>query len=213
MRRRMRPFKNLETGRAIRVTIIVYFITGPILLFFTLMAYWGVGTAATGVTGMIFTALKNHAPISLGMVCLAGAGLILLLNWKCSHCRSGPGKRISTALEKMSHGDLGWKITLRRGDELAGVADSVTRASESLADRISKMQMQTRQLTEVENYLIDLLDTGGTDPYTLKALRKLKICTSRLNANMQDFQVSAIAAAGSKNMEEPEQSPRELQKT
>jgi len=35
-------------------------------------------------------------------------------------------------MEKMSRGDLGWKITLRRGNELAEIADSVTRASESL---------------------------------------------------------------------------------
>lgn len=211
MRRRMRPFKNLETGRALRVTTIVYFVSSFILFLATTMAYWGVGNGSTGIIGSFFAAMNTHAPLFLGITYLIGAGLVLLLNWKCSHCRSGPGKRITTALEKMSKGDLGWKITLRRGDELAGVADSVTRASESLADRISKMQIQTRQLTEVENYLIDTLDANGANPYTMKALRKLKICTSRLDSNMQDFQVSAIATMGTQNSAEPERPPRELQ--
>jgi methyl-accepting chemotaxis protein len=168
---------------------------------------------STGETsGSFGAAVLNHAPLFLGMAYLIGLGLISWLTWKCNYGRPGAGRRITTALQKMSQGDLGWKITLRRGDELADVADSVTQASASLADRIVKLQMQTRQLTEIENYLIDSVDTHHIDPYTLKALRKLKICTSRLNADMEDFQISAIATDSSDSGASQSEMAAELQK-
>lgn len=140
-----------------------------------------------------FASLLTYAPIILALFLILGAGLICLLIRNCRLCRMGPGKRIATALEKMSKGDLGWKITLRRGDGLAEVASSVSQASESLADRVNKISIQVRQLTEIENFLIDSLETEQIyNPYTMKALRKLKICTSRLNANIDEFHLSSM---------------------
>lgn len=108
----------------------------------------------------------------------------------------GPGKRIATALQKMSKGDLGWKITLRRGDGMAEVAASVTHASESLADRINKIAVQVRHLAEIENFLIDTLEMEQIyNPYTVKALRKLKICTNRLNSSINDFHISSMVTS------------------
>jgi methyl-accepting chemotaxis protein len=190
----MWPFKNLESGRALKVTATAYLTTSTALLCFTTILYFSIDTSTAGPSSF-FATMLTHAPLFLGAAQLIGLGIIILLAWKCNRCRSGQGKRISTALNKMSKGDLGWKITLRRGDELADMAESVSRASQSLADRIGKLQIQTRQLTEIENYLIDSMDTErNVNPYTLKALRKLKICTSRLNSNMEDFQVSAVSA-------------------
>jgi len=189
------PFNNLESGRVLRNGALIYLAVSPVLLSLALIAYFSFDRPTANVAGSFWAAMHEHAPLFLGLSCLLGMVLIGLLTWKCRYCRSGAGRRITTALEKMSRGDLGWKITLRRGDELAGMADSISRASESLADRIGKLQLQARQLTEIENYLIDSVDAAHIgNPYTLKALRKLKICTSRLNANIDDFHLSTVSS-------------------
>lgn len=209
----MWPFKNLESGRSLKATVATYLAVSLILLTFTTIAYFAGDIPKADTSGSFFAAVHEHAPLFLGAALLVGLGLIALMVWKCSLCRSGPGRRITTALQKMSKGDLGWKITLRRGDELADVAESVTRASESLADRISKLQLQTKQLTEIENYLIDSIESDGiTNPYTMKALRKLKICTNRLNSSMEDFQVSAITTTTSIGGPEKTEPARRLEK-
>ena len=98
-------------------------------------------------------------------------------------------------MEKMGQGDLGWKIVLRRSDEMADVAQSISSASQSLAERIGRIKTRTRELTEVEDFLLDSI--GSERPinnYTMNALRQLKICTSRLSADIDGFQLSSIAA-------------------
>lgn len=213
MRRRMWPFNNLESGRALRISTLIYLAVSPVLLCLALIAYFSFDRPTPDIMGSFWAAVHEHAPLFLGLSYLLGMGLIGLLTWKCRYCRSGPGRRITTALEKMGRGDLGWKITLRRGDELADMADSVTRASESLADRINKLQLQARQLTEIENYLIDSVDTDRiSNPYTLKALRKLKICTSRLNANIDDFHVSTVSSITPVSVLQSEKPAEELEK-
>jgi methyl-accepting chemotaxis protein len=213
MHRRKRAFKNLESGRILRIASIVYLSLSPILLSFTTIAYLNTERVAPEVSNSIFAFAISHMPLIIGVAYLAGLGLVVTLNWKCQRCRLGPGLRITTALKKMSRGDLGWRITLRRGDELADVAASVSRASESLADRIGKLQIQARQLTEVENYLIDSMGADRiSNPYTIKALRKLKICTSRLNSSIEDFQISAIPADNTGSRLKPFQTARQMEK-
>lgn len=212
MQRRTWPIKSLESGRTLKVAATAYLAVSAALLCFTLFLYFFIEISYPGPSSIFAAALK-HAPLFLSLSQLFGLGIIVLLAWKCKRCRLGQGKRIATALSKMSKGDLGWKITLRRGDELADMAESVSRASQSLADRIGKLQIQTRQLTEIENYLIDSMDTErNINPYTLKALRKLKICTSRLNSNMEEFQVSAVTATTTDQTMPENETVEELQK-
>jgi methyl-accepting chemotaxis protein len=209
----MWPFKNLESGRALRITAIAYLAASLALLSFTTILYFSIDISIPTSSSAFYAAVLSHAPLFLGSALLIGLGLVVLLTWKCNHCRSGPVRRISTALDKMSKGDLGWKITLRRGDELADVADSVTQASQLLANRINKLQSQTRQLTEIENYLIDSMEADRiTNPYTLKALRKLKICTHRLSSDMDDFQISAIASMPPNGLPQQDKPVEELEK-
>jgi len=191
MLRRMRALKNLEAPGKIRIIALIFQIVSLTLILITAAAFWLV--AESQIPDTFWSRLLDYAPLYLGIMLLGSLALIAVLAWKCRQCRSRAGGRIVTALTKMSQGDLGWKLTLHRGEELAGVADSASKASACLADRINKLRLQTRQLTEVENYLIDSLEAEQiTNPYTLKALRKLKICTSRLSSRMEEFHISTL---------------------
>ncbi len=201
-KRRKWVIRRLKSGPAIKIAVIVYISLASVLVVVTLALFF-TADPSSSFAKLILSSL----PPALSALLVIGVGLIGLLMRKCHHCQLGPGKRITTALEKMSKGDLGWKITLRRSDGLSEVAASITKASESLADRIGRLQIQARQLIEVENFLIDSMETERIyNPYTLKALRKLKICTSRLSANIEDFQVST-AVGGNRitiSRQEPE---------
>lgn len=189
--RRSTLHENLESGPQVRIGILTYLVFSVI----TAGAFgwaWFQGDQMRGMNPPTWTdLLAASLPFVLAGLNLLGAGLLLLLLRKCRCCRSGPGRRISAAMEKMGNGDLGWKIILRKGDELAPVADSVTNASRILADRIGKIQSEARELTALEEYLQDSIEGDHSfNPHTLKALRKLKICTTRLKTQVEDFQIS-----------------------
>jgi methyl-accepting chemotaxis protein len=125
---------------------------------------------------------------ALNSLCTA---LLIVLRRKCQSCQQQAGKQIVTALDKMSKGDLDWKLTLHRNTELAEVADSVNKAQELLTQRISSLQLKTREISEVEDFLFDSIQCDKSfRPHTLKALRKLKICLSRLKLDVDDFELS-----------------------
>jgi len=200
--------RRLGSGPAIKIAVIVYASLASILIAATMFQF-----IATALSSHSNNPTLNYLAPVLACMLSVGTGMTILIMRKCRHCQSGPGKRITTALEKMGKGDLGWKITLRRHDNLSEVAMSVTRASESLADRIGKLQIQARQLIEVENFLIDSMEMERIyNPYTMKALRKLKICTNRLNANIEDFQVSASVPGNRITISRPEPEPVEAGK-
>lgn len=188
---------NLESGPHIRIGALIHL---PLSLLTTLATVWlwlhGDGRMESNPNSIAQFITVNW-PLVLAGMNLFGAGLLILLLRKCRYCQSGPARRISAAMEKMSKGDLGWKIILRKGDELAPVADSVTNASRSLADRIGRLQSDTRELSALEEFLQDSIEGDRTfNPHTLKALRKLKICTTRLKTGVEDFQLSMTQSRG-----------------
>lgn len=190
--RQLRHAENLGSGRTFRIIAVTYLAVSSLVLLMILAIFIGIFRLTEDDTGQSAVRMPAWAIPATWVTQLVGVVVVSALLRQCAGCRQGPAKRITTAMEKMGKGDLGWKITLRRGDELAEIADSVTRASESLAERIGRLQTQTRQLTEVENYLIDSIEADRVgNPNTLKTLRRLKICTHRLCSDMEDFQVSA----------------------
>jgi methyl-accepting chemotaxis protein len=191
--RRIRPFANLESGQALKAGVVIYLSISVVSLVAAATIYLNLTMISDQNSNSLFISVLEFLPPALWILHLPGLGIIFLLARKCHHCRLGAGKRISSALDKLGRGDLGWRITLRRGDELADLADYVTRASQSLADRIGKIQAQTRELAEVEDYLLETLEGDSAfKPYTIKALRKLKITINRLKSDVEDFQVSSL---------------------
>lgn len=192
--RRTRLIDSIEMGPPLRATAAAYLIASTICLAAATFIFFLQDSFVRAGSSSLFLLLTAACCALLWLLTLGGAVLVVMLLRRCHICRSGPGRRISTAMEKMSKGDLGWKITLRRSDELADVADSVSRASQLLADRIAKLQAQTRELSEVGDYLDDSLESNrAANPNMLKALRKLKICTNRLQSDIDDFHVSAMS--------------------
>jgi len=194
---RNRLMGSLESPGAIKTIALIYISATFALIAVTVVVYFAADVAFIDNDDTPLGRWLFHAPLVLSLAAIPGVALVFLLIRKCRRCQTDAGKRIAGALEKMGRGELGWKITLRRNEELVDVAESLTRASESLADRIGKLQIQARQLTEVESFLIDSIEADRlNNQYTLKALRKLKICTSRLNADMDDFHVSTVVPTG-----------------
>ena len=189
--RRMRPFAVVDSGQWLKTGSIVYISVSILLLIISAVFFLNADTTSPNQSGSFFSFIAAALPIALWSVCLMGPILLFLTMGKCLGCILGPGKRLTSAMEKMSRGDLGWRLTLRRGDEMSEVAESVSRASQSLAERIGKMQSEIKGIKEVEEYLIDSISgSRNSNPYFIKALRKLKISTSRLNADINEFQLS-----------------------
>lgn len=189
--RQWRSKITFDIGKWLKPISLTYLAIALMFILITPFIYLNQNNSSLNKSGSFFDLAAGIYPIAAGIILLAGSILLILTIRKCTHCVLGPGKRLSTAINKMSKGDFGWKLTLRRGDELAEVADSVTQASQSLADRIGKLQSGMKGLTEIEEYLIDSVgSTQDLNPYVIKALRKMKICTSRLNADLDEFQIS-----------------------
>lgn len=189
--RRMRPSRVMETATLLRHGSFVYLAVSFLILTVTAIVYLTIDFAGRTHSGSFFDYLRDALPFLIWGLHLVGLGLLFLALRKCRACLLGPGKQLTEAMQKMSKGDLGWKLTLRRNDELADVADSVSNASRSLAERIGKIQSQVKGLAEVEGYLLDSFDTTrDINPYFIKALRKMSICTNRLHADIDEFQIS-----------------------
>ncbi|MEZ5360059.1 MAG: hypothetical protein R3F48_14680 [Candidatus Zixiibacteriota bacterium] len=190
--RRKRPFAEMETRQWLKAGSIVYISLSLVILVFSAILYLYTDNSRPTQPGTFFSIVNSTLPAILWIGYLAGLGFLIMTMRKCVGCILGPGKRLTSAMEKLGRGDVGWKLTLRRGDEMADVAESVSKASRALADRISKMQSEVKGIMEVEDYLIDSIAiTHGSNPFLLKALRKLKISTTRLKTDINDFQVSA----------------------
>lgn len=180
-----------QSGRFKRACA-AYLISSAMLLILSAGAYLVSRFSSLTSSGFFFNWVLPYLTVCLWAFLTAGTIILFILRKKCRECLAGPGERITSAMKKMSHGDLGWKLILRRGDELAEVADSVSDASRSLAHRIGLMQSQVKGIAEIENYLIDTIGADRLiNPGVVTALRQLKINTSRLQANLHDFQISS----------------------
>ncbi|MEE9441635.1 MAG: hypothetical protein V3V99_03105 [candidate division Zixibacteria bacterium] len=189
--RRMRSKIIFNIGKWLKPISLTYLVIALMFIFITPFLYLNRNIVSLNKSGSFFDLAAGIFPVIAGIIVLVGSILLILTIRKCTHCIMGPGKRLSTAIDKMSKGDFGWKLTLRRGDELAEVADSITQASQSLAGRIGKLQSEMKGLTEIEDYLLDSIgSTQDINPYFIKALRRLKICTNRLNADLNEFHIS-----------------------
>ncbi|MFH1700159.1 MAG: hypothetical protein ABIE07_06190 [Candidatus Zixiibacteriota bacterium] len=189
--RRMRSKITFDISKWLKPISLTYLAIAMIFILITPFIYLNQSDSGLNKSGSFFDFAASIIPAIAGIIILFGSILLFLTIRKCTHCIMGPGKQLSTAIDKISKGDFGWKLTLRRGTELADVADSVTQASQSLADRIGKLQSQMKGLNEIEEFLIDSIgSTQDINPYFVKALRTLKICTNRLNADISEFQIS-----------------------
>ena len=189
--RRLKLPDSLQSGPHIKISALIYLPVALLTAFASAGIWFQTDGVIDGEPETLAEIIVVNLPLMLAGMNLFGLGLMVLLLRKCRYCQSGPARRIAAAMEKLSKGDVGWKITLRKGDELAPVADSVSNASRSLADRIVRLQSNTRELSDLEEYVQDSIESDqGYNRQTLQALRRLRICTTRLKTEVEDFQVS-----------------------
>ncbi len=86
--------------------------------------------------GQFDVELESLLPLFLTVVgFLFAAGLFLVVNaMKISHQVAGPMYRISQSLRRMRHGDLNFKVGLRKGDHLDEIAEELNLLLDALND-------------------------------------------------------------------------------
>jgi methyl-accepting chemotaxis protein len=144
----------------------------------------------------VFTLTPVLALVMLSASILAGIALFAWLALDNATRIVGPCDRLGAALGKLANGDLGWTLSVRHGDALFGLADNANKASTNLAGRINRLRVTSQSLNAIEDHLIEeITGAGYCDRQTIKRLRMLKIHTSRLNAELGEFQVSQLPTA------------------
>ena len=143
------------------------------------------------ITGGIFllaTAIHIEFLTALGLAIAAGLGImvypVLIIARRFNRLRDDINQRI----RKIGEGRLDEPLEISREEMFVDIADSVNVASEKLSDRLQSIIRNTNRLSQVEEELSSLFrPRNASDKYTRDLVCRLKICTSRLKNDLDDF--------------------------
>ena len=82
--------------------------------------------------------------VTLGLISLASVGITLVI----SHKIAGPLFRIEEDLKIIEQGNLTKKISFRKKDQLAALADSINKTTTSLHEKVADIQTDVEHLLE-----------------------------------------------------------------
>ncbi|MDD5136926.1 MAG: methyl-accepting chemotaxis protein [Candidatus Omnitrophica bacterium] len=118
-------------------------------IYYTTMILFGEKLANVYPQGQLIAIVRTvNMRILISMLVISP--LIGFLGIYLSHKIAGPIYRIEKFLSSMASGDLSARITLRRGDEMVSLADSINKLTESLS------QMVTTEKAHIEHVLAQL---------------------------------------------------------
>lgn len=140
------------------VILLLMFLTAGFCsyaIYYTTMISFGEKLSNVYPQGQLVS-IVNSVNFRILVSILVVSPLVGFLAIYLSHKIAGPIYRIEKSIGNMAAGDLSMHITLRRGDEMVTLADSVNRLTDSLALSI------TTEKSHMENALKDL--------YTLREL-------------------------------------------
>ncbi len=148
-------------------------------------------TAALIVTGGIFLlATAVHLDIMTAFIVAASTGLgamvypIIIIARRFTCLREDINRKI----RMIGEGRLDKPLEISREGMFVDIADSVNVANEKLTDRLQSIIQNTNRLSQVEEELSSLFrPRNASDKYTRDLVCKLKICTSRLKNDLEDF--------------------------
>ncbi|MDD5428130.1 MAG: methyl-accepting chemotaxis protein [Candidatus Omnitrophica bacterium] len=129
-----RKFQLKYTG----VILLLMFITAGFcayIVYYTTMVLFGEKLANVYPQGHL-VAMVKLVNFRILAAMLVVSPLIGFLAIYLSHKIAGPIFRIERVLADMAKGDLSIRITLRRGDEMVSLADSVNRLTDAMASSI-----------------------------------------------------------------------------
>ncbi|PKK84113.1 MAG: hypothetical protein CVT49_04775 [candidate division Zixibacteria bacterium HGW-Zixibacteria-1] len=148
-------------------------------------------SAALTLTGGIFLIASslNLQPLTALVVALASAlGLLIYPIMLMTREYSRPRESIRRKIEKLGQGRLDQPLVLDDQEIFVGLAESVNVASEKLSDKLQSIIRNTNRLSQVEDELSSLFrPRNAADEYTRDLVCRLKICTSRLKNDLNDF--------------------------
>lgn len=88
----------------------------------------------------------------------------------------------------LGEGRLDEPLNLDREELFVDIAESVNMAGEQLSDKLQSIVRNTNRLSQVEEELSSLFrPRNAADKYTRDLVCRLKICTSRLKNDLNDF--------------------------
>ena len=140
------------------VILLLMFITAGFCsyaIYYTTMILFGEKLANVYPQGQLISIVRT-VNVRILVSVMVISPLVGFLGVWLSHKIAGPIYRMERFLGTMASGDFSGRITLRRGDEMVSLADSINRLSASLSQRV------TAEKALMENVLKDL--------YTLREL-------------------------------------------
>jgi len=99
-----------------------------------------------------------------------------------------PGDDLKRSIKMLGEGRLDEPLNLDREELFVDIAESVNMAGEQLSDKLQSIVRNTNRLSQVEEELSSLFrPRNAADKYTRDLVCRLKICTSRLKNDLNDF--------------------------
>lgn len=142
-------------------------------IYYTTMILFGEKLASVYPQGQLVSIVNTvNFRIFLSMVLVSP--LVGALGIYLSHKIAGPIYRIEKFLATMVTGDLTARITLRKGDELVSLADSINRLVDSLGLSLAagKTHMESA-LNELNSLRNEISSLSGKHPELVKVLNRL----------------------------------------
>ena len=148
-------------------------------------------TTALIITGGIFllaTALNIEPLPALLISIFSGLALMIYPVKIIARNFSRPRKDIMKCIEQLGEGRPAEPLNIEQEEIFVDIAESVNMAGEKLSDKLQSIIRNTNRLSQVEEELSSLFrPRNATDKYTRDLVCRLKICTSRLKNDLDDF--------------------------
>ena len=158
------------------IIILLMFLTAgfcSFAIYYTTMISFGEKLANVYPQGQLVS-IVNSVNLRILVSIIVISPLVGFLGIYLSHKIAGPIYRIEKSISGMAAGDLSSHITLRRGDEMVSLADSVNRLTDSLALSITTEKSHTENALKEIYALRELFSSSHKDPARInKALESL----------------------------------------
>lgn len=147
------------------VILLLMFLTAGFCsyaIYYTTMISFGEKLANVYPQGQLVS-IVNSVNLRILVSIIVISPLVGFLGIYLSHKIAGPIYRIEKFLSSMAAGDLSSRITLRRGDEMVSLADSVNRLTDSLSLSITTEKSHTEDALKELYTLRELVSASQKD--------------------------------------------------
>lgn len=131
-------------------------------------------------------AIVNHVNFRILMSVLLITPLVALIGILLSHKIAGPIYRMEHVLAGMASGDLTMHISLRKGDEMTGLADHINTLTDSIKSAIVK---ERERLSAISNEMNELRRLTSSTPHANDAINRVDKSLSDLEKELNKYKI------------------------